>query len=139
MMYQLTMQEVTYQDYSTQHFSNPSSEIKQIDIIDIWDSVLSKWIIERPKRPDYHSLLSLLEIDLSSIWPHFEIKTETSAIEEARKNITEIISEDELISEMVEEDFVVRMPTKKRYKIHVVVRNVKKGKPRVVEPDEILF
>jgi len=139
MMYQLTMQEVTYQDYSTQHFSNPSTEIKQIDITDIWDSVLSKGIIERPKRPIYHSLLSLLEIDLSSIWPHFEIKTETSAIEEAGKNITEIISEDELISEMVEQDFVVRMPPKKRYKIHVVVRNVKKGKPRVVEPDEVLF
>lgn len=138
-MYQLTMQEVTYQDYPIQYFSSPSTEIKQIDITDIWDSILSKWIIERPKRPVYHSLLSLLEIDLSSTWPRFEIKRETSSIEEAGKNITEIISEEELISEMVEQDFVVRMPPKKRYKIHVVVRNVKKGKPRVVEPDEILF
>ena len=138
MMYQLTMQEVTYQDYPIQYFSSPSTEIKQIDITDIWDSILSR-IIERPKRPVYHSLLSLLEIDLSSIWPHFEIKRETSSIEEAGKNIAEIISEEELISEMVEQDFVIRMPPKKRYKIHVVVRNVKKGKPRVVEPDEILF
>ena len=138
-MYQLTMQEVTYQDYPIQYFSSSSTKIKQIDITDIWDNMLSKWIIERPKRPVYRSLLSLLEIDLSPTWPRFEIKGETSSIEEAGKNITEIFSEEELISEMVEQDFVVRMPPKKRYKIHVVVRNVKKGKPRVVGPDEILF
>ena len=46
------------------------------------------------------------------------------------------ISEEEPISEMVEQDYLVRMPPKKKYKIYVVVRNIKKGKPRVVEPDE---
>ena len=127
MMYLLTMQEVTYQDYPIQYFSSPSTEIKQIDITDIWDSVLSKWIIERPKRPVYHSLLSLLEIDLSSIWPHFEIKTETSLFEE--------IFEKEIPEDIVEFDIVVRMPPVKERTIWVKVKSVEKATPRIVEPE----
>jgi hypothetical protein len=45
---------------------------------------------------------------------------------------------EEIILEMVEQDFVIKMPPKKKYKIHVVVRNVKKGKPRVVEPRSVM-
>ncbi len=138
-MYQLTMQDVTYLDYPIQYFSSPSTRIEETDITDIRDTLLSKWLRERPKKPFYHSFINLLEIDLSSIRPHFEIKRETSSIEEVGKDITRIISEEEIILEMVEQDFVVKMPPKKKYKIHVVVRNVKKGKPRVVEPDEFLF
>jgi hypothetical protein len=45
---------------------------------------------------------------------------------------------EEIILEMVEQDFVIKMPPKKKYKIHVLVRNVKKGKPRVVEPRSVM-
>jgi len=127
MMYQLTMQEVTYQDYPIQYFSSSSTEIKQIDITDIWDSVLSKWIIERPNRPVYHSLLSLLEIDLSSIWPQFEVKTETSLFKE--------ISEKEIPEDIVEFDIVVRMLPVKERTIWVKVKSVEKATPRIVEPE----
>lgn len=139
MMYQLTKQDVTYLDYPIQNFSSSSTRIDETDITDIRDILLSKWFRERPKKSFYHSFINLLEIDLSSVRPHFEIKRETSSIEEVGTDITRIISEEEIILDMVEHDFVVKMSPKKKYKIHVVVRNVKKGKPRVVEPDEFLF
>ena len=47
-------------------------------------------------------------------------------------------SEEDIAMEMIEHDFVVKMPPKKRYKIQVHVRNVRKGKPRPVELDEFL-
>ncbi len=138
-MYQLTMQDVTYLEYPIQNFSNPSTGIEEIDIIDLWDRVLSNWIRERPKRLFYHSLISLIETDLSSILPHFEIKSETSQVEElTREKLVETISEEDIAVEMLEHDFVVRMPPKKRYKIQVVVRSVRKGEPRVIESDEFL-
>ncbi len=132
-MYQFTTQDVTYQDYPIEYFSSSSTRITEIDIMDIWDSVLSKWVRERPKRLFYHSLISRLEIDLSSIRPHFEIKTETSLIKELTT-----ISEEDIAMEMVEHDFVVKMPPKKRYKIRVHVRSGRKGEPRLVEPDDFL-
>lgn len=139
-MYQLTMQDVTYRDYPIQYFSSPSTGIEDIDIIDIWDSVLSNWARERPKRPFYHSLISLLETDLSSIWPHFEIKSETSSIEGVgREKATETISEEDIALEMIKHDFVTKMSPKKKYKIHVLVRSVRRGEPRIVESDEFLF
>ena len=136
MMYQFTMQDVTYQDYPIQYFSSPSTGIEDIDITDLWDSILSQWMRERPEKSFYHSLISLLnllEIDFSSIRPHFEIKTETSLIKELTT-----ISEEDIAMEMVEHDFVVKMPPKKRYKIRVHVRSGRKGEPRLVEPDDFL-
>ncbi len=126
MMYQLTMQDVTYRDYPIQYFSSPSTGIEEIDIIDIWDSVLSNWVRERPKRPFYHSLISLLETDLSSIWPHFEIKSETSMFEE--------ILEREIPEDMLEFDIVVRMPPMKEWSARLRVKSVEKATPCIVDP-----
>lgn len=125
-MYQLTIQDVTYRDYPIQ-FSSPSTSIEEIDIRDIWDSVLSKWVRERPKGLFYHSLISLLETDLSSIWPHFEIKRETSMFEE--------ILERELPDDMLEFDIVVRMPPMKVWSARVRVKSVEKATPCIVEPE----
>ena len=133
MMYHLTMQDVTYQDYPIQYFTSPSTGIVEMDIMEIWDSVLSTWIRKLSEKLSYPDLTSLLETDSSSIWPHFEIKTETSLI----KGLT-TISEEDIAMEMIEHDFVVKMPPKKRYKIQVHVRNIRKGKPRPVELDEFL-
>lgn len=138
-MYQPTMQDVTYQDCPIQYFTSLSTGIKEIDISDMRDSIVSKWVREPPKKPFYHNLNKLIKIDISSIMPRFEVKRETSSIEEVGEDVARVISEEEIALEMVKRDFVVKMPPKKRYKIHVVVRNVKKGRPRLVDPDEFLF
>ena len=126
-MYQLTNQDVTHRDYPIQYFSNPSTGIKEIDTENLRDSVLSKWIRERPKRPFYHSLIFLFETDLSSIWPRFEIKSETSMLEE--------ILGRETPEDMLEFDIYVRMPPMKEWSQQVRVKSVEKAAPRIVEPE----
>ena len=64
MMYQLTMQEVTYQEYPIQEFSSPSTSIEEIDIRDLQVNMLFYLIRERLKKPFYPSLISLFETDL---------------------------------------------------------------------------
>lgn len=139
MMYQLTLRDVTYRGYPIQHPSAVSSGVEEIDINDIWDSLLSVWIQEKWFRKPflYHSLMPLLEIDWSSVRPHFEIKNETSLIEEAvGKTISGHISEEDIVMEMLEHDFIVRVPPKKRYTVELEVKNIRKGEPRIVEPEE---
>lgn len=126
-MYQLTMQEVTYRDYPIQYSPSLSTGIEEIDVIDLWERVLSNILREQPKRPFYSSLISLLETDLSSIWPHFEIKNETSKFEE--------ISEREIPEDMLEFDIAVRMPPVKEWDTRVKVKSVEKAIPRIVEPE----
>jgi hypothetical protein len=129
MMYQLTMQEVTYRDYPIQYSPSLSTGIEEIDVIDLRERVLSNILREQPKRPFYSSLISLLETDLSSIWPHFEIKSETSRFEE--------ISEREIPEDMLEFDIAVRMPPVKEWYARVKVKSVEKATPRIVEPEGI--
>lgn len=126
-MYQLTMQDVTYRDYPFQYFSNPSTGIEEFDIIDFGSSVLSNWIRARPKKIFYHSLISLLETDFSSILPHFEIKNETLMFEE--------ILEKEIPEDTLEFDIVVRMPPKEEWSARVRVKSVEKATPCIVEPE----
>jgi len=35
-------------------------------------------------------------------------------------------------------EFLIKIPSKK-YKIHVIIKSIKRGKPRVSEPDEFLM
>ncbi len=129
MTYQLiTTQEVTSQYYPTQYLSSPSTSMDEIDIAEFPLNILSNLKQKNIKRS--FSLISVLENDLSSIWPRFEIKSETASIEEVEKEkVTEIISEEDIALEMVENDFVVKMPPKKKYEIHVLVKNIKRGEP----------
>ena len=126
-MYQLTMQEVTYQEYPIQEFSSPSTSIEEIDIRDLQVNMLFCLIRERLKKPFYPSLISLFETDLSSIWPRFEIKNETSIFEE--------ISERKIAENMLEFDIVVRMPPMKEWSARVRLKSVEKATPRIVEPE----
>jgi len=139
-MYQQTMQEVTCKDYPIQYSSNISSRFEEIDKNETLDSVLSIWIREKQlRRPFfYRTLLSLFEVDISSVRPYFEIKRGTSLVEEAvgEKPIPRYISEEDILLEMIEHDFVVRMPPKKRYTIELEVKNIIKGEPRIAEPEE---
>jgi|GEM_PF-891282 len=141
MMNQLiTMEEVTNQDYPIrlQHLSSPSTSIEELDIRDFLANIKVN-LVRQNIRSSFYYLRSRFETDQSSIRPYIEIKSGTSSIEELGEDITRIVSEEEIILEMLEQDFVVKMPPKKKYKIQVIVRSIKKGKPRIVEPDEFLI
>ena len=128
MMYQLiTMQEVTNQDYPIQYLSNPSTSIEEMDIRDFLINILSNLIRQNVKRPSYLSLISILETDLSSIWPRFEIKSETALLEET---FVEKFMED-----MLEFDIVVQMPPLREWSARVKVKSIEKAKPHIVEPE----
>ncbi len=87
MMHEQTIQVITYPGYPIQYPSSPSTGMEEIDA-DIWDSLLSIWIREdRLKKPFYYSLIPLLKIDWSSVWPDFEIESETS-LEEVTKKLS---------------------------------------------------
>jgi len=136
MMYDQTIQAIAYQDYPIQYPSSPSTGMEEIDA-DIRDSSSSIWIREkRLKKHFYHSLIPLLKIDWSSVLPNFEIESETSLEEVTKKIIPGYISEEDIAMEMVEHDFIVKMPPKKKYKIQVLVKSIRKGEPRVIESNE---
>jgi len=126
-MYQLTMQDIAYQDYPIQYFSSSSAALEEINIMDVRDNLLSIWMRKRPKELFYHSLIPLLEIDLSSIRPHFEIKNETS--------LSEGMLEMAVSEDMLEFDIVVRMPPKKEWSARLKVKSVEKATPHIVDPE----
>lgn len=132
-MSNLTLENVTYQDYSIQYPSATSSRIEEIDKEEERDCLLSMWTKRRQLKDSisYHSLFPLLEIDLSSVQPHFEIKNETSFTQE----VTEKTFLEEL---MLEYNVVVRIPPKRRYTIQMKIENRRRGVPKIVEPEGLV-
>ena len=127
-MYQLiTTQEVTNQDYPIQYPSSPSTSIEEMDMREFLINILSNLVRQNIKQPPYRSLISILETDLSSIWPHFEIKTETALFEET---LVEKFMED-----MLELDIVLQIPPIREQTARVKVKSVEKAKPHIVEPE----
>lgn len=86
------------------------------------------------KAPSYYNISSLLKIDTSKII--FETKKEISKISLMTDKDKDLFSEKVITIDMVENDFIVKMPPKNRYKVRVRVKEVKRGEPRVVQPDE---
>jgi len=134
-MQQPTESHIIYRDYPVQYFSSSSTEIEGIERGYIWKDILSRWIENGSKKTDYHNLVplfGLFKIDSSSILPYFGVKTETLDEESTA------ISEKDIMLEVVERDFMVKMPPKKRRKVRVHVRNVRKGTPSLVEPGDFV-
>lgn len=127
MMYEQTLQDVTYPDYPIQTPSSPSTGIEEIDKPEIWESLLFSLIRKQFKKQIHYNLFPLFEVDLSSIKPHFEIKNETSLIED--------IFEKTIPENMLEFNIVVRMPPMKEWSARVKVKSVEKATPRIVEPE----
>ena len=130
MMYQLTVQEVTYQDYPVQHLPAMSSKEEEIPLNELLDVLVS---IIRKKRQlgkllTHKTLSSPLEIDSSSVWPLFEMKSETSLIKEIAEEPT---------PEDMEFDIVVRMPPVKEQTVLVRVKSIERATPHVVEPEGV--
>ncbi|MHA1687012.1 MAG: hypothetical protein ACTSYD_11510 [Candidatus Heimdallarchaeaceae archaeon] len=102
---------------------SPNTSIENIDLKDsvllikFWKNVIARL------SP---SLMSTIEIDSTSS-SHFEIKSETSIVEQSLYTISELIGEEGLAIEMLEHDRVVKMPPKKRYKVKATVTKIRKG------------
>jgi len=86
------------------------------------------------KAPSYYNISSLFQIDTSTKKIIFETKKEISKI--SLMTDKDLFSEKVITIDMVENDFIVKMPPKNRYKVRVRVKEVKRGEPRVVQPDE---
>lgn len=61
-------------------------------------------------------------------------------IEKREKAIDELepLPEEDILYEMIEYDFVAKIPPKKKYQIQVVVNNIKKGEPKTIMPNDLL-
>jgi len=126
MQYQIPWQDVTCIDYPGS-FSPTGSSIDTIDTTEELDILFSLLIKQRSiRRFPCQSLLSVLEIDLSSVRPRLEIKSETSLWE-----IKEV-SEDIIIG-MTTHDFIVHIPPIREYTIRVGIEKVEKASPHIVE------
>lgn len=127
----IASQVVTTKDYpAPSPFTGGSrrEEANKSEILDRLFFVLTRQ--ELPKIPFfYRSLPAPFEIDLSSVYPYFELMTRTSLIEE--------IYEEILPEEMLEYDVVVQMPPKRRYNIELEIRGIKKAEPKIVESEWI--
>ena len=88
------------------------------------------------KAPSYYNISSLFQIDTSTKKIIFETKNETSKISLVTDKDKNLFSEEVITIDIVENDFIVKMPPKNRYKVRVRVKEVKRGEPRVVQPDE---
>jgi len=132
-----TLHEVTYPGYLIECSSRVDIGMAGMDFLDALERLLSFWTRKQPGRHFYSNFYPRFEVDLSSIKPHFEIRNETSLVVGLiSEEEIEPVSEEELAVEMLEHDYIVKMPPKKRYKIQVHVKSIKKGEPSSVESDD---
>jgi hypothetical protein len=132
MMPAQTLNELTYPGYYVEYTS--SADLGLARISDVLLRLLSS---SEAREPVYSNLHRWFQVDLSSIKPHFEIRNETSPVAGLiSEEEPGPVSEEELALEILEHDYIVKMPPKRRYKIRVHVESIKKGEPRSVGPDD---
>jgi len=130
MQYQIAWQDVTYIS-SLKSFMHTGSSV-EIDTVEELDILFASLMNQRFKRLIlYRSLLPLFEIDLSSVRPRFDMKSETF-----ETGVKEIF-EDIIVTEMLKYDIVIRLPPVREYPIKIKVEKVEKATPCVVEPEGI--
>jgi len=54
-----------------------------------------------------------------------------------KDTFTEGILEEDLFLEMVEHDYIVKMPPKRRYTIELDIKNIRRGEPRIFEIEDL--
>ncbi len=128
-MYRLTYQETTNRCYPIGGFYSPSTSMEE-EMSEVLEYIVSNLTKIFLKKKFYPSLVPLLKIDWSSVCPIFEIKSETFA--------SDVMREDVFYEEILEYDVVVCMPPKKRYTVEINIQTIRKGEPKIIEPEEIL-
>lgn len=135
-MYQLISHDTTYKGYTSLYSNSMSTKLEQIDKNELLDNLFSDLISQ--KQLKQYSIFSLLIVDFSSVRPFFEFKMETSFLKKTddEKTASAYISDEEVLMEMIENDFIVEMPPKKRYSIKLEVKDIRKGEPKTDVEDE---
>lgn len=121
-------QEVTNCCYPIGVFYSPSTSMED-EMSEVFEYIMSNLAKISFRKKFYPNLVPLLRIDWSTVCPNFEIKNETFVSE---------TFEDTFYEEIVEHDVVVCMPPKKRYTVEINIKTIRKGEPKIVEPEEIL-
>jgi hypothetical protein len=128
-LHEVTSRDITTKDYPIPYPFTGSSWREETDISEILDwfffVLMREELLKKPFL--YRSLLPSFEIDLSSVYSQFESKIETY--------VTELLSEENIVSGMLKQDFIVRMPPVKEYTVRVKVRSVEKATLRIVETE----
>jgi hypothetical protein len=127
-MTEVTSQDTEFSPYLIREAFTGSSREEEVDIREELDRIFSSWVSQYKNVPLYESLSLMVQTDVSSIYPRFKLRSETSLVEK--------LSEEEIVVEMLEHDFIVRMLPKKSYTIELEVTNIRRAKPRIVEPEE---
>ncbi|MDL1971056.1 MAG: hypothetical protein LWW94_08820 [Candidatus Desulfofervidaceae bacterium] len=123
-MQRLTFQEVTNRCYPIGGFYSPSTSIEE-EMSEVLEYNLTKIFL---KKKSYPSLVPLLRIDWSTVCPNFEIKSETS--------VSEMLKD--TFYEEIEHDVIVCLSPRKRYTLEINIKAIRKGEPKIIEPEEIL-
>ena len=121
-------EDIRREEYFIKLLSVPSSGIEKMDITELVDELGSLW----PKniKLAYSSgtlfpLSYLFEIDYSSVWPRFKIRSET---------FVEEVSEEMILERMVRHNFIVKMPPVSEYAIKVKIKSIEAATPHIVAP-----
>jgi hypothetical protein len=105
----------------------PESTLGNDEFMSLLTAILPFWINYAPFRIKQYGLKDSVNIDSSSVIPTFEPKTTSSF------DFSYDISEEEMIAQMVEDDYIVRMPPKEKFKLHVKSIIVKKALPPIID------
>lgn len=116
--------------------SSPSSnvDIEEIDKQYIRENLLYSLSQKQYRKPMLY--LSFIHFDPASN-NIFEVRNKPLIVELTTNEMQYSISEEDIVIEMLEHNFIVQMPPKKKYKIKVYVRSVRKGEPPVIQSDEL--
>jgi len=129
-----------YCDYTAQNPMDPSTYLEKTEIVNLFYNSPNREKQERSRQLYPYDIFSFIQIDLSSIWPKFHMENKTLPIEEfGMERSSEALSEEDIVLAMLENDVVLKMSPKRRYKTQVYVRSIKKGKPVVVESNDFLY
>jgi len=122
----VTAQDVKTKSYTIQGVFTGSSREEETDMSEELDRLFSLLMSQKLDFL-YQNLLSMFQVDVSSICPRFEPENETY--------LTGELLEEEIISEMVGSDFIVRMSPVKEYTARIRLKSAEKATPRIIEPD----
>lgn len=127
----ITFQDVTWQDYPVHHMHARDSGDWTETTYEL-DTISSAWIGQkRLKRLfPYRTLSPFLDLDSSSVLPHFDVKRETSFIESKA-------SDETILLEMMQNEIIFRMPPVSTFAVRVKVGKVGKAEPHVLKPEEV--
>ena len=125
-MYLATRQDVTCQEYLT-----VDTRAREVDVNELlkesWSRLCEK-ALRVPMASQIQVALSLFDTDLSSVYPSFQVSSETTSM-------LSHLDDDEL-KKILEYDVFVPMPPRREYAIDMRIASIARAKPMSVDPEQ---